>query len=319
MRALSILLVGATIWATPLQAVYAEQGTVRIAMVLWRGETPAEHGFREGLAELGYSAQITVLNAGQDKTKLGRLLRESLLPRIGEFDYVYTFGTTVSKATQALLDERLPQVFNIVSSPVEAGLVDSMESPGRNISGVSSGVPIDLQLEAAFKVIPVKKLGLLFNPRERNSMIIRERVIQISHQSGFEVIDLRSPPARNSLAENLDRLADGTVAVDAVYLPSDSFLVSNAELIGSRLTQAGMKSIGALQTYIAKGALLGVVADYHELGRAATTILDRHRKGEPLASIPVASPRSTALVVNRSTSRELGVKLPPDLKATYLE
>ena len=45
-------------------------------MILWRGETQAESGFKDGLNELGYSAEYIIMNADQDIKKLGSLLNE---------------------------------------------------------------------------------------------------------------------------------------------------------------------------------------------------------------------------------------------------
>ena len=64
----------------------ASAKNLRVAMVLWRGETDAEKGFKDGLKELGYSAQYVVMNAGQDRAELGRLLREDLKPKLETFD-----------------------------------------------------------------------------------------------------------------------------------------------------------------------------------------------------------------------------------------
>jgi ABC-type uncharacterized transport system substrate-binding protein len=77
-------------------ALLAGTKTLNIAMILWRGETEAEKGFQQGLKEFGYSVQYTVMNAGQDRTELGRLLREELNPKLNNFDYIYVFGTTVA-------------------------------------------------------------------------------------------------------------------------------------------------------------------------------------------------------------------------------
>src|SRR5215471_4259274 len=59
---------------------------LKIAMIPWRGETEAEKGFRDGLKAVGYSVQYTVMNAGQDRTELGRLMREELKPKLDNFD-----------------------------------------------------------------------------------------------------------------------------------------------------------------------------------------------------------------------------------------
>ncbi len=286
---------------------------LNIAMILWRGETKAEQGFKDGLKELGYSVQYTVMNAGQDKTRLGHLLREDLKPKLKDFDYIYTFGTTVSKSTQFIVQNQVPHIFNIVAAPVKAGIVQTMESSGDNISGVSNAIPLPLQIETALRVIKFKRLGLIFNPREKNSMAIRQNLKDISASFGIELIDLRSPPAENALQKNLEKLKNKSVVVDAVYLPQDSFIVSKAGLIGTELKVANVRSIGSIKKYIDKGALMGVVTDYYKLGKAAATIVDRVKKGENLQDIPVYTEKQPVLVINKTTSQLLKVEIPPDL------
>lgn len=293
--------------------LFAANDDLEIAMVLWRGETPAENGFKEKLEELGYSVNYTTLNAAQDNKKLGRLLREDLKASLGDFDYVYTFGTTVSKAVRIVLRDEIPQIFNIVAAPVQAGLVHSMQSTGGNITGVTNAIPLSVQIETALMVIPFKRLGLIFNPREKNSMAIRGNLYEVSGKYGYEIVDLKSPPARDALEANLAKLKDGSIVVDAVYLPQDSFIVSNAELIGRELKAAKIKSIGSIKKYIENGALLGVVPDYRALGKEAAVIVDRHRKGEELKDIPVQFPRDAVLVINKSTSRALQINMSDDL------
>ena len=116
--------------------VFAAGKNLKISMVLWRGETDAEKGFRDGLKELGYSVQYTEMNAGQDRAELGRLLREDLKPRLDSVDYVYVYGTTVTLAAKSIVQDKTPVIFNIVADPVGAGVARSMESSGGNIAGV---------------------------------------------------------------------------------------------------------------------------------------------------------------------------------------
>jgi hypothetical protein len=99
--------------------VLAGSKTLKIAMVLWRGETEAEKGFRQGLNELGYSVQYTLLNAGQDRTELGRLLREDLKPKLDNQLRLF-----------CRLDRNLCKV-------------------GSNIAGVTNEIPLALQIRRA--------------------------------------------------------------------------------------------------------------------------------------------------------------------------
>jgi len=305
-RLLFLILVTLLVFSNSL---LAGEKSLKIAMILWRGETRAESGFKDGLKELGYSVEYIIINAGQDIKKLGLLLSK-IKPKFDEFDYIYTFGTTVSRRTRVIVNDRVPQIFNVVTDPVGAGIVQGMESSGGNISGMSDAIPISVQIKSALEVIKFNKLGIFFNPREKNSMIIRKELYNIAKDFDFEVIDLRSPPVQKMLQENLQKVIDKSILVDAVYLPSDSFLVSNAKLIGSQLRAAKIKSIGEIQSFIENGVLMGVVIDYYQLGRAAAKIVDRHQKGEKLQNIPIGKVKEPYLLINKTTSDILNIKIP---------
>ncbi len=316
-RLLFLILVNLLIFSNSL---LASEKSLTIAMILWRGETRAESGFKDGLKELGYSAEYIIVNADQDIKKLGVLLSK-LKPKFDNFDYIYTFGTTVSRITRVIINDRVPQIFNVVTDPVGAGIVQGMDSSGGNISGMSDAIPISVQIKSALEVIKFNKLGIFFNPREKNSMIIRKELYSIAKDFDFEVIDLRSPPVQKMLQENLQKVIDKSILVDAVYLPSDSFLVSNAELIGSKLRAAKVKSIGAIKSFIENGALMGVVFDNYQLGRTVASIVDRHQKGEKLQNIPIEKVEEPYLIINKTTSDILDIKIPEAVlkKATIVE
>jgi len=309
-----VLLAVAVVAASWTSAESADPKPVRVAMILWRGETEAEKGFRAGLKELNRPVDYVVLNAGQDRAELGRLLREELQPRLATFDYVYAYGTTVTLAAKSIVQDKVPLIFNIVNDPVGAGIVASLERSGANVAGVTNEVSLQLQLKTALAVFPIKRLGLMFNPREKNSMLARDRVLAVAQPLGIEVVDLRSPPAQDMLQENLKKLRSGAIAVDAVYIPADSFLVSNGKLIAAELTAARVKSIAAVEGSIDQGALIGVVAQYQELGLAAAGMVRRHLAGQALKDMPVEADREPAIKVNRATSRALGVEIPDAIR-----
>lgn len=290
-------------------SLLASGRSLNIAMIVWRGETQAEKGFKDGLTELGYKVKYRILNSGQDRKKLGQILSK-LKPEFDAFDYIYTFGTTVSRTTRVILKDQVPQIFNVVTDPVGAGIVQSMKSSGGNISGMSDAIPISIQIKSVLDVIKFEKLGLFFNPREKNSIIIRKELYDVAKHLGFKVIDLRSPPAQEMLQENLQKIIDQSILVDAVYLPSDSFLASNAELIGSRLRTAKIKSIAATKRFIENGALLGVVTDYYKLGQTVAKIVDRHQKGEKLQKISIEKVENPYLVINKTTCDILNIRIP---------
>ncbi len=283
-----------------------------IAMVLWRGETDAETGFKNGLEELGYSVKYTQLDAGQDLKNLGVLLH-NISENIEKYDYIYTFGTTVSRRAKLIINGRVPQIFNAVTDPVGAGIVESVETPGQGIGGASDAIPSSLQVQGMLEVLDINKLGLFFNPREKNSMLIRDEFYQHAPNNNFEIIDFRSPPVGNLLEQNLQKIIDNPALVDAVYFPSDSFLASRAQYIGTKLREGKIASFGSLKEYIEGGLLMGFVVDYLSLGKGVAGIIDKHQKGMRIQDIPIVEPSEYPLHINKMTKEVLGLHLSETL------
>jgi putative ABC transport system substrate-binding protein len=148
--------------------------------------------------------------------------------------------------------------------------------------------------------------------------LVREGLKELAASRHLEIVDLRSPPALDSLKENLRKLKDKSIIVDAVYLPPDSFLTSNSKLIGSELRTARIPTIASVDTFIGEGALIGLVPDRDEIGKAAARILDQHQKGRKLQSIPVYTQKDPQLMINVTTARALNVDIPKELLAKAL-
>ncbi len=111
----------------------------RILMVLWRGEEEAVQGFRDYFTAERIPVAIMIRDAAGDLSKLPGLVNEAKTLRP---DLVVTWGTSVTLAvlgshdaadpTPYLPAAGIPGVFMIVSQPVEAGIVPSLNSSGRN-------------------------------------------------------------------------------------------------------------------------------------------------------------------------------------------
>ncbi len=284
----------------------AETRDLDLAMVLWRGETQAEKGFKDNLKKMGYQVSYTIYNAGNKRNEFAKTLATI---NFNQFDYVYTFGTSASQLTKVLLDNRVPHIFNAVTAPVKSNIVDSMNSTGGNISGVGHNFHVKLQIKNARNVHKFTRLAYLFNPRESNSKVIRTNLMKLGKDLNFQLVSLRCAPDTPMLKDNLSKLVSKSIDVDAVYLPADSYIVSSASMIVSQLNTAKIVSIGAIREYIDHGALLGTVGDYYELGRLAATVLDTHQKGIPLQNIPVQLQGKFLFVINKTTADMLSIKI----------
>ena len=295
------------------RAAPVQKAKLKLAMFVWRGETEAEKAFVQGLQQAGYQLEITIYDAGQNPGHL-RALLGVFEKRVAGFDLVYSFGTTASKAVKTALAERKPQIFTIVAAPVESGLVPSLEASGANLAGASNMVPLETQLDNARGLFAFNRLGVLVNTAEENSCVVADKLARLGARQGFAVERLDCQPTEASLRQALAAATNAKAGLDALYLPNDSFLVSQAKPIGAALRSAKLKSVASVRDYIEAGALAGTVADYHKLGLAAATLALKALRGGSLKDSPVILDREPALLVNRQTAAELKVAVPAGLK-----
>ncbi|WP_020410584.1 ABC transporter substrate-binding protein [Hahella ganghwensis] len=278
--------------------------SMNIAMVVWRGETIAERSFISELNRLGHQPAIDVFDAGQDRKQLAHILRQRLQPNLNHYDYVYTFGTTVSETVKTFLNGERPQVFNIVADPLGSSLVSNGLMGIDNIIGVTNTVPADKQIANARTLLKFKSLAIPYNPREINSALIIGQLKALGQELGFSILPVRVRPDEKIWQEDLKPILN-LQEVDAVYLPPDSFMISKANKIMPLLNEARMPTICAVAQYMKHGCLMGTVADYETLGRLAANIVDRLIKGENISEIPLQYDPAPIFKVNQSLLKEL--------------
>ncbi|MEJ2642266.1 MAG: ABC transporter substrate-binding protein, partial [Desulfosarcinaceae bacterium] len=234
----------------------SEAPAATIAMITWRGETEAERGFVDGLA--AYQPPVTLVryHADQDLARL-----DTIIGTIQEapVDLIYVFGTI---ATQTILQKirNTPVVFNIVNRPVAAGIIQSWQRSGNNATGASNQVPVESQLKALKKVVKFKRLGIIYNPREPNSRIQRQIAARLQGPMGFRLIDFQiAHPA--DLETVLPSLKD---AVDAVFVPADSLMISIGGALTHWINRLKLPSLATVESLVVDhGLLIGLQPSYY--------------------------------------------------------
>jgi putative ABC transport system substrate-binding protein len=292
----------------PIAALAGAPRKVRVLMILWRGETDAEKGFIEKLLKTpGIELDYTEANADNDENILADILDNSDL---SEYDFIYTFGTTVTANALAKIKDK-PIIFNVVARPVEAGIVKSMKSSGNNVTGVSSQTPMEMAVRALEMVIFFRKVGFVYNHKEKNSVIQREEIASWQGKFGFILkdADISSPEeASKAVKAILD------AKVDAVMLPSDSMVVASASKLVALFNHHKIRTITTVPELVKNsGALLAIGPDYRELGGLAADTLLKILNGANPSSVPVKTAARLTLTINMKTARLLGVSLPIQL------
>ena len=266
-------------------------------MVLWRGITDAEKGFQAKMKKFEeFDINFTIFNANQDKKNLARII-DSLDK--DKYDLIYSFGTTVTKALKSKIKDR-PIVFNIVSRPVKANVIDSWEHSGCNITGASNAVPMDSAFSSLSKVMYIGRLGFLYNPKEANSKIQRDEVEKLQKKFGYVMVDAPIEDV-NNITEVIQQLVDAKI--DAALLPQDSLVKASADKIIPLLNKNKIPSIVTIPAMVRDNkAFLGLGANYFELGKMAADKAFLILSGKNPNNIPSSTLDRLHLTVNLSTA-----------------
>ncbi|CCK79713.1 ABC transporter substrate-binding protein [Desulfobacula toluolica] len=301
---LSIAFAG--LWDISCLPLLSAQKIHRVAMVTWRGETPAEKGFSDGLKYYGHAIHIIKYHANQDMQLL-----DDAIAALGksDVDLIYVFGTTSAKRVLSKI-KQTPVVFNIVTRPVESKIIASWNSSGNNATGVSSMVPIVHQLKALKKVVPFFRLGIIYNPLEQNSVIQKGIVKGMETMLNFRLTEFKITGKRD-IPQVLTRLNE---AVDAVYLPSDSMIKILGTEIITRVNKFKIPSLSALEDLVTNDcALMGLVPDYYQLGRLAALKASLIFQGNHPSEIKTSTLDHFKITVNMHTAKKIGINIPTSI------
>ena len=275
----------------------------KIAMITWRGETIAEKGFIDELNTRNLDIALTKYNAAQDP-----FLLQKIITRIQEdpADIIYVFGTTATK-TVLMRIKHIPVVFNIVSRPVGSGIIASWKCSKNNATGASNKISIVNQLKTLKKVIGFKTLGIIFNPKEQNSIIQKNAVKQLEDELDFSLVEYRI-----CRAQDIRKILPGLKnQVDAVFIPADSMIKSLGKQIMAVVNQYQIPSLSSVGSMVSQdGVLMGFVPKYYELGRLTAKKAILILNGRHPSDIPSSVLDHSHISVNMKTAEKINIQIP---------
>ncbi len=274
-----------------------------IVMITWRGETAAEKGFIDELDRGGLGIKLIKYHADQDKVRL-----QGIITKIQQrpVDMIYVFGTTATKMVLSAV-KKIPVVFNIVSRPVGSGIIASWEKSGNNATGASNKVSVLHQLKTLKKVIDFKQLGIIYNPKEQNSIIQKNSVKRLEERLGFSLKEFRIEKEED-IEKTLSELQKD---VDAVFLPADSLVKSLGKKVMDSVNANKIPSLSTVGSMVSEdNVLMGFVPQYNVLGRMAAQKALLILGGEHPSDIPSSVIDHYYISVNLKTARLINIQIP---------
>lgn len=295
----------------------------RIAMILWRGETEVERGFRNYLAEQGVSIQIEVFNLDRDMSRLPAVLTTL---RARPPDLVYAWGTSITLGVAGAWDTKesgkyltgIPILFTMVAAPWATGIAPPSSQPARpNVTGVSHIAPLAAQINAIRSYLPLSKLGIVYNPGETNSLSNVEALRRQAKIQEFTLLEAPVPLGQDGQPSALaiPRLVDKLAAKGAqvLYIGPDSFIGNHRHALTSAGIAKGIPSFTATELEIRDGeAMFGLISRYDMVGRLTAAKAHAILIGRQLpAEIPIETLDRFTYLIHLPVARRL--KLYPPL------
>lgn len=321
------LLAGFLCAAAALPAAAAEP--FRVVMILWRGETEVEQGFRAYMAGAEIPVEYDVRNLDRDLSRLPEVLADV---RADPPDLVYTWGTSITLGTVGRYDDPdgsrvgdVPVVFALVSNPWETGIMPPERTRGRaNVTGASHIAPLDAQLRAIRTYRPIHRLGVVYNPREANSVANVRSLREAGARLDIEVLEAAAPldTAGEPRPEAIPDLVAGLArqGAEMLYIGPDNFVGAHHEALTAEGIAHGLPSFTGTELEIRRGnAMFGLVSRYDMVGRlAASKAAAILRDGVPAADMPAESLQRFSYLIRLPVARQLEL-YPPLLLLQYAE
>ncbi len=292
-------------------------------MVLWRGETEVEAGFRAHFAETGLPLDITVRSLDRNTDRLPDILTEI---ENANPDLVYTWGTSVTLGI-AGRDPNLadsaedyppqitdrPIVFTMVSQPVKSRIIPSFGPTGRNLTGVSHIVPLQTQFRAMQAYMPVDRVAVIYTPTESNSVLAVEQLIALGRRLNIRIDDFPVPLNVDGQPDpdTLPDLVEAAVAAGPqfLYLGPDSFIGQYSRQVTELANAGRLPSFASTEVMLASSdALYGLVSPYRRVGRFTASKVERILfGGEAAGDIPVEVLPEFSYQIRADVARDLEI------------
>ncbi|NLT57978.1 MAG: ABC transporter substrate-binding protein [Clostridiales bacterium] len=267
-------------------------------------------GFVKALDDNGYSDKVTLdyQNAQGDTSSLSTIADRFVSHKV---DLVLSITTGATQAMAAKTTE-IPILATAVTSYTVAGLIDSDEAPGGNISGTSDMNPVAAQVELIKTLVPeVKTVGLAYNAGEDNSALqakLAKEQIERMGLSWTEVTVTNSSEVQQAIQSLVTKC-------EAIYIPTDNTVSSAMATVHSVTIESKTPTICGADTMVLEGGLATMGISYYDLGYKTGLMAIEVIEGAKVGDMPIQyADRSDAVTINGQVAEEIGYQVPDQYK-----
>ena len=271
----------------------------------------ATDGFKQGMIDTLGEGNVTFdfQNAQNDANNCTTIVTKFVTDKV---DLIMANATTALQAAAAATNS-IPVVGTSITDYMSAGVIDSNDKPGRNVTGASDLAPIDQQIALLQEVCPdAKTVGVLYCSSEPNSAFQAEQAQKYLAEAGlaFEVFTFADSNDMQGV------LTNAVTKIDAIYIPTDNTAAENMEMVKNITVPAGIPVICGEENMCSIGGLATLSISYYSMGYSAGQMAAQILKdGKKPAEMPIVYAAETTRKYNADLAAELGWEIPDGLEA----
>ena len=270
--------------------------------------------FRQGLAESGYvegrNVGIEFRWAEGQHIRLTELAAELVIRRV---DVIVAPGGAPAALAAKAATTTIPIVFEMGADPVALGLVESLNRPGGNLTGVTS-FNVDLsakRLQFLSEVIhTTRPVAVLVNPTSPTTESQLNRLEAAARELKMQIQIVRAAN-QQEFGAAFDRMRALNAA--GLVVASDTYFALHAEPLAALALKYRLPAITQTRDFPIAGGLMSYGGNFFESHRIAGVYAARVIKGARPADLPVQQVKSFEFFVNLKTAKALGITLPVTL------
>ena len=254
--------------------------------------------------EKGVTFEISEDNCNTDANVMNQIIANFIADKV---DLMVGVATPVAMGMQAATeDNAIPVVFAAVSDPVGAGLVDTLEAPGANLTGTSDYLDTNAVMNLIFAADPEADLiGLLYNVGEDSSTAPIAAAKAYLDEKGVKYVERTGTTVDEVMLAAEALVSDG---VDAVFTPTDNTIMTAELAIYETFVEAGIPHYTGADSFALNGAFLGYGVDYANLGvETGNMVADILLNGKNPGEVPVMTFDNGTATVNTDICTLLGL------------
>jgi putative ABC transport system substrate-binding protein len=307
-----ITLLGGAVAAWPIAARAQRTGMPVVGFL--RGSTAAgsEHlvaGLRQGLDETGYvEGQSVAIEYRWADGHLERL--PTLAADLVRLPVAVLVGSASTGATAAKnATSTIPIVFVTTVDPVKEGLVESLNRPGGNATGLAylTSALGGKRLEYLRQLVPsATSVAILVHADNPATKPLLRDLSASAVALGVQII-VTSVKSEQELERAFEELA--------LIVGADPLLTSRSKQIVALAMRHKLPAIYTTADWARAGGLIAWGVSLVDQYRLAGIYVGKILKGAKPEDLPVLQPIKYELVINLKTAKELGLAMPPTLLA----